>query len=274
MSGHWPPRKAKAVPDIRHTVWLPVEFLAPDTYPIEPEGPILPHSALKRKACTFKAWRGLLRPSDIRIARARDRSLYSGTAAVVVSAPSTGMQDWPTTSLPGYGTVAYMGTPAPARVLRQLAERYAELLLVTLKDRLVSVVLFGSVARGDPSVTSDIDLVIIVTDLPVGQFARKRLLTPADAAFEADLEKARAQGVDTRLARIVRTPREAARPVPLYLDLTEDATLLYDRDGFFASVLDQVRASLRRLGARRIRQGKAWYWDLKPDFKPGDIIEI
>ena len=50
--------------------------------------------------------------------------------------------------------------------------------------------------------------------------------------------------------------------------------LLHDRAGFFGSVLDRVRASLRRLGSRRIRLGKTWYWDLKPDFTRGERIEI
>ena len=57
----------------------------------------------------------------------------------------------------------------------------------------------------------------------MGQFARKRLLVPADAEFEQYLRSALDRGIDTRLARIVRTPREAARAVPLYLDFTEDA---------------------------------------------------
>jgi predicted nucleotidyltransferase len=167
-----------------------------------------------------------------------------------------------------------MTTSHAAEVLRRLADHYAELLVSVLGDRLVSVVLFGSVARGDATATSDIDLLIVAADLPSGQFARKRLLSAADAAFERDLAQAEHAGMDTHLARIVRTPHEAARVIPLYLDLTEDARLLYDRDGFFAGVLDRVRVSLKRLGSRRIRHGTAWYWDLKPDFKPGDVIEI
>ncbi len=167
-----------------------------------------------------------------------------------------------------------MQTQLSGLLSRKLADRYADLLKSTLRDRLVSVVLFGSVARGDASTTSDIDLLIVANDLPAGQFARKRLLVEADATFEADLEAAAGKGIDTRLARIVRTPREAARIIPLYLDLTEDAVLLYDRDGFFAGVLDRVRTSLRRLGSRRVRQGTTWSWDLKPDFKPGDTFEI
>ena len=163
---------------------------------------------------------------------------------------------------------------SPAHTLRGLAAQYAEQVRLALGDRLVSIVLFGSVARGDPSPTSDLDLLIVARDLPTGQFARKRLLQAADAAFEPALVAAERQGIETRLARIVRTPQEAARPIPLYLDLTEDAVLLYDADGFFAAVLDRLRASLRRLGSRRIREGRHWYWDLKPDFRRGDVIEL
>jgi len=161
-----------------------------------------------------------------------------------------------------------------AASLRRLAEEYAAGVHSLLGERLVSIVLFGSVARGDPSPTSDIDLLIVVDDLPRGHFARKRLLEPADRDFMPRLAAAESEGLETRLARIMRTPAEAQRIVPLYLDMTEDAVLLYDRDGFFAAVLDRLRASLRRLGARRVRQGKILYWDLKPDFKPGDVIEI
>lgn len=167
-----------------------------------------------------------------------------------------------------------MTVGSPPQILRRLADRYAGLLVSTLGERLVSIVLFGSVARGDASATSDIDLLIIATDLPAGQIARKRLLASADAAFEDDLAEVERSGIDTRLARIVRTPPEAARVIPLYLDMTEDARLLYDRDGFFAGVLDRVRVSLKRLGSRRVWAGKTWYWDLKPDFKCGDVIEI
>lgn len=160
-----------------------------------------------------------------------------------------------------------------ATILRDLAERYAQLLVPCLGD-LVSVVLFGSVARGDATAISDIDLLIVARDLPRGQSARKDMLASADAALEPALAAAGAAGVGRRLARIVRTPEEAARTIPLYLDLIEDAVLLVDRDGFFGQVLERVRTSLRRLGARRVRRGTTWYWDLEPDFKRGDVIEI
>jgi predicted nucleotidyltransferase len=162
----------------------------------------------------------------------------------------------------------------PTDELQRLAELYARLLAKHLGRRLVSVVLYGSVARGDATANSDIDLLIVAQHLPRGHFARKRLLQSADLAFERALRRVEKAGIETRLARIVRTPKEAERIVPLYLDMTEDAVLLFDRGRFFAKVLDRVRASLYRLGSRRVRMGKTWYWDLKPDFEPGDVIEI
>jgi predicted nucleotidyltransferase len=173
--------------------------------------------------------------------------------------------------------VCYTASVADQRIaaqLLELAREFAALVRSTFGERLVSVGRFGSVARGRATATSDIDLIIVADELPRGQFARKRLLAAADAAFEKRLAELVAAGIETRLARIVRTSEEAARTIPLYLDLTEDAVLLYDRGGFFAGVLERVRRSLRRLGARRVRQGGSWYWDLKPDFEPGDVIEI
>ena len=34
------------------------------------------------------------------------------------------------------------------------------------------------------------------------------------------------------------------------------------------------RSQFGELGARRIWRGEGWYWDLKPDFKPGEIVTL
>lgn len=167
-----------------------------------------------------------------------------------------------------------MATSAVSPELRGAAERYAELLREVLGDNLVSVILFGSVARGDASAGSDIDLVIVCEALPEGRFARLRLLEEADRRFEAELARLRASGIDTRLARVIKTRQEAARMVPLYLDLVEDARLLHDQGGFFASVLSRLAESLSRLGAERRMRGRVRYWVLKRDFTPGEVFEL
>ncbi len=98
--------------------------------------------------------------------------------------------------------------------------------------RLVSLVLYGSVASGTMRFDSDIDVQIVADPLPQRRFAR---------AAEFDEIEAR---------------------------------ILFDRDGFFAARLDDLRARMRALGSERRRLAGGYYWPLKPDFKPGDRIEL
>ena len=61
---------------------------------------------------------------------------------------------------------------------------------------------------------------------------------------------------------------------PLYFDLLQDAIILYEQAGFFSAVLERLRQSFRRLGARRVRRGKLRYSELKPDYTPGEVFEL
>lgn len=157
---------------------------------------------------------------------------------------------------------------------RGVAEAYVAALREHWGDAPVAAVLLGSVARGEAGPTSDVDLLLVMEGLPEGRLARHRYLEPADAAVEPLLEGLRERGVYADLSPIPKTPAEAVRPAPLYLDLTEDAVILYDRDGFFRGVRERLRASLRRLGARRLRLGSVRYRELKPDYLPGDVCEL
>ena len=49
---------------------------------------------------------------------------------------------------------------------------------------------------------------------------------------------------------------------------------LYDRESFLERALAGLRARLARLGAQRIWRGSAWIWDLKPDYRPGDVFDL
>lgn len=73
---------------------------------------------------------------------------------------------------------------------------------------------------------------------------------------------------------IIRSTEEIQKGTPLLLDMVEDSKILFDRDNFFKGIIEGLRKKLDELGARRIWSGNAWYWDLKPDFTPGDIIEL
>ncbi len=167
-----------------------------------------------------------------------------------------------------------MDTVEPNPALRQLAVDYTRALERLLGESLVSVVLFGSVARGEATSLSDIDLLVIARDLPRGRLARQERLSAADDLLAPQVEELRKQVVLTDFSPVLKTPEEAKCFTPLYLDLVEDAVILYDREGFFSEILAQLRSSLDRLGARRVKRGRIRYWELKPDYVPGEIFEL
>ena len=159
-------------------------------------------------------------------------------------------------------------------ILYELAQRYTELALELLGEQLTSVALYGSVARGQAGPASDIDLFVVLREAPRGALRRRALLEPVRQQLTADLEPLWDRGIYTDFVEVIRSEEEARRFHPLYLDMTLEAELLYDRDGFLAGVLDGVRQRLKALGARRLSLGRIHYWDLKPTLRPGEVIEL
>ena len=141
-------------------------------------------------------------------------------------------------------------------------------------ERLVSIVLYGSVARGTMRPDSDLDLLIVARDLPRGRLKRVEEFESIERTMAEDFRHAASQGITTTLAPVFKTPEEVLAGSPLFLDMVEDARVLHDRNGFFSQELARLRNRLAELGAKRIWQGKTWHWDLKPDFKPGEVFDL
>ncbi len=139
---------------------------------------------------------------------------------------------------------------------------------------LVSFVVFGSAARGTYRFDSDLDILIIAENLPRGRMKRIGEFANVEQRLEPFLRTLRKEGVYPEISAIIKTPEEAQRGSPLFLDMVEDALILYDRSRFFARLLDQLRKRLRQLGAKRIWAGNVWHGVLKPDYRPGEIIEL
>lgn len=161
-----------------------------------------------------------------------------------------------------------------AETFASLVDRAAAAVRQVYGDRLVSVVLYGLVGRGTMHHDSDVDLLIIARDLPRGRMNRVTEFGAVETAVAGEVEQARHQGVHTERSPILKTPEEAMAGSPLFLDVIDDARILYDRDGFFARRLALLRERLAQLGAKRLWQGNTWYWDLKPDFRPGEVFEL
>jgi len=161
--------------------------------------------------------------------------------------------------------------PEPYReVVRVLLDR----LLQVMGCRLVSLAVYGSVARGTPRRDSDLDLLVVAKDLPKSISQRIRIFEQAEDMIQDVLDRLLDQGYYIALSPIMLTPEEVRRIPPILLDMTEDAVIVYDKDDFLKKVLNYLREKLRELGAHRVWIGKRWYWILKKDYKFGEVIKI
>jgi len=62
------------------------------------------------------------------------------------------------------------------------------------------------------------------------------------------------------------TAEEALTTDPFYLDMTENAIMIYDREMFFARKLDDLKARLERIGAcKSVLPSGQWFWVLAKD---------
>lgn len=157
---------------------------------------------------------------------------------------------------------------------RSLLSKLVELLRWRFGDDLVSVVVYGSIARGDYRRDSDVDLLIIVRNLPRTITERLMLFDEVERGLEDDLDRLMDMGYHVTLSPVLRTPEEARRFSPLYMDMTQDAVILYDKDGFFRRVLDGVKRILDKLGFERVWiSRKAWYWR-KRGYRFGEVIDF
>jgi len=136
-----------------------------------------------------------------------------------------------------------------------------------------SLAVYGSVARGSATANSDVDILLISEDLRGSLGSRIRKLYSIEEALQCELGWLRKHSIYTGLSFYPLRRDEAQRLPSLFLDLTEEAVILRDEKRFLERTLLELKMKLLALGARRVFVNKEqWYWDLKPDYKFGEMV--
>ncbi len=147
--------------------------------------------------------------------------------------------------------------------------------LKKFNDDLVSFVIYGSVARGDDDKLSDTDVLLILnTSEPYSERCRK-LATLMAQIYRRDLTiRLIEMGYNVFIEFYPLSVEEALQFRPIYLDMVDDALVLYDRNEFFKKLMASMSNLLQKLGSQKVRLGrKSWFWMLKPNVTIGEVIE-
>jgi len=119
-----------------------------------------------------------------------------------------------------------------------------------LGQKLVSIILFGSQARGEAKEGSDYDIFIIASDLPKNALERSRFIHKP--MYESGL---------LSLSILAKTPEEFQKDVAsLYLDLCLDGIILFDND-FVEPKLLKLKEIIHSSGLRRVKDDGEYHWE-------------
>lgn len=136
------------------------------------------------------------------------------------------------------------------RSIRELFERLLlaleEEVLSFYGERLTSLAVFGSVGGGTFRADSDVDLLVVASSLPRGRVARAEEFLEAERRLEGLLPELRGLGLDAHLSPVIRTEEEVQRGSPLFLDMTEDPKVLFDRGDLPKGYLQRLRERLSK----------------------------
>ncbi|MEM2252038.1 MAG: nucleotidyltransferase domain-containing protein [Candidatus Bathyarchaeia archaeon] len=100
-------------------------------------------------------------------------------------------------------------------------------------NNLVSFVIYGSVARGSAKPDSDIDILIVANALPKSRMERQKIFLEVERTLEPEINDLWGKGLHIDFSPIILSVEEARRVRPIYLDMVEDAVIIYDKGDFF-----------------------------------------
>jgi hypothetical protein len=137
----------------------------------------------------------------------------------------------------------------------------------------VAIALFGSVARGQARSDSDLDLYVVTHRPSLGDSRLQRMWGCIDASPE--YQALVSAGYQPTPSPVPHTMEELARHPWILLDIAHHGVILYDPESPLERELDAVRRRMAELGSKRIElPDGSGYWDLKPDWRPGEVVDL
>lgn len=157
-----------------------------------------------------------------------------------------------------------------------LSAKVAEMLRERYKERLMSVCLFGSAARGTLRKGSDIDFFVVMKEASKSYHKRVKDIMPLLASVRETDEYRYIEefGLDLEPSFLITTIEEVAQHPPILIEISQDGKILSDDNDFLKKELTRVGNAMKMLGSVKKKTAHGHYWVLKPGIKYGEVIAI
>ncbi|CAB3393227.1 DNA polymerase beta domain protein region [Kyrpidia spormannii] len=128
-------------------------------------------------------------------------------------------------------------------------------------DRLLAFAIYGSYARRENRMNSDLDLLIVLREASIRRERIEEFITEVEMFCESEAQELYEQdGVLCDLSPMLLVEEEALQFQPIYSDMAESCVIILDREGLLQRILVSVQSLLHETHARKVRLNNTWEW--------------
>jgi len=148
----------------------------------------------------------------------------------------------------------------------RVVEHYAE--------NLISVAIFGSYSRNEARLNSDLDLFLVLKELPFSSRSRvhRDFVESVEVPLDGKFQHLRTTGINMEVSPIILSMDQAMFFNPLYYDMTLSVIIISDQNDFLKRKIIATSEMIKRNGSEKIAIGGHWYWKAKSNPKFGEPI--
>lgn len=160
-------------------------------------------------------------------------------------------------------------------VFRDYLYNFVRLMKEKYHEDLLSIILFGSVARGKWNNESDIDLFIIFTNKSSIKNGLNNQLTKIISDYErkSKLKNSKGDRLFSTIQDISLLLKDLHTFRTIFYDIAMDGIILFDRNKTGFHFLKRIRKRIEEKGLRRVFiKENDYYWERNVKF--GEIIEL
>ena len=138
------------------------------------------------------------------------------------------------------------------KMLNKVLDEFLKKCKEKFGDDLISIILFGSYARGTATEYSDVDLLVIAKNLPKRRIDRHKVLR------DIVLEFIYKYGIN--ISPILIEPRDlSSKDInPLICGILTGYKIIYDKNNFWKNYLERIKPVIKRIKPVFIDEEKEW----------------